>query len=77
MNPRPRPRQSRPRQSRPAQGRPKRPSTYRLAEYLTVAGLAIVLVIVGGLTRAALNARRLAGWDADWLASGPRWSPRR
>jgi hypothetical protein len=49
----------------------------QLAEYLTLAGLAIVLVIVGGLTRAALNARRLAGWDADWLATGPRWSPRR
>jgi hypothetical protein len=42
-----------------------------------VAGLAVTLVIVGGLTVPPLNARRLAGWDADWLATGPRWSPRR
>ena len=25
----------------------------------------------------SLDRRRLAGWDADWLANGPRWSPRR
>jgi hypothetical protein len=49
----------------------------QLAESLAVVGLAVMLVIVGGLTRRALNARRLAGWDADWLATGPRWSPRR
>ena len=49
----------------------------QLAESLAVVGLAVMLVIVGGLTRRALNARRLAGWDAAWLATGPRWSPRR
>ena len=49
----------------------------QLAEDLAVGGLAVMLVTVGGLTRRALNARRLAGWDADWLATGPRWSPRR
>ncbi len=45
----------------------------QLAEELTV----IALVIVGWLIHRRLNARRLAGWDADWLAHGPRWSPRR
>jgi hypothetical protein len=49
----------------------------QLAEELTVITLAVVLVIVGGLVHRRLNARRLAGWDADWLAHGPRWSPRR
>lgn len=42
-----------------------------------VVALAVALTAVGGLTRRALTARRLAGWDADWLATGPRWSPRR
>jgi hypothetical protein len=42
-----------------------------------VAGLALVLAAVGWLTRRSLDRRRLAGWDADWLANGPRWSPRR
>jgi len=42
-----------------------------------VAGLALVLAVVGWLARRALDRRRLAGWDADWLATGPRWSPRR
>ncbi len=42
-----------------------------------VAGLALVLAVAGWLTRRALDRRRLAGWDAEWLASGPRWTPRR
>ena len=42
-----------------------------------VAGLAVVLAAAGWLTRRSLDRRRLAGWDADWLANGPRWSPRR
>jgi hypothetical protein len=49
----------------------------QLAEDLTVIALAVVLVIAGWLIHRRLNARRLAGWDADWLAYGPRWSPRR
>jgi hypothetical protein len=48
-----------------------------LSEVLAVAGLAIVLIVVGGLVHCALVRRRLAAWDADWLANGPRWSPRR
>jgi len=30
-----------------------------------------------GLVRRSLDRRRLSGWDAEWLANGPRWSPRR
>jgi len=42
-----------------------------------VSGLATLLGVVGWLAHRSLNRRRLAGWDADWLATGPRWSPRR
>ena len=48
-----------------------------LAEGLAVFALAVALITVAGLVRWALNRRRLAAWDADWLATGPRWSPRR
>jgi hypothetical protein len=52
-------------------------SRAELAEWLTVTALGITLIVVGKLGRLALDRRRLAGWDADWLATGPRWSPRR
>jgi len=48
-----------------------------LSEVLAVAGLALALIVTGGLVHWALGRRRLAAWDADWLATGPRWSPRR
>jgi heme A synthase len=47
------------------------------AQVLAVAGLAVTLLIVGWATHWALDRRRLAAWGAEWLASGPRWSPRR
>jgi hypothetical protein len=46
-----------------------------IARVLAVAGLAVVLAVVGMAGRWALDRRRLAGWDAEWLAAGPRWSP--
>jgi hypothetical protein len=49
----------------------------QLAAGTALAGLAVVLAAAGWLTRRSLNRRRLAGWDAEWLANGPRWSPRR
>ena len=49
----------------------------QLARELAVGALAVVLIMAGWLTRRALDRRRLAGWDAEWLANGPRWSPRR
>ena len=49
----------------------------QLAAGVAVGGLAVVLAIAGWLVRRALDRRRLCGWDAGWLANGPRWSPRR
>jgi hypothetical protein len=41
-----------------------------------VAALAVVLALAAALARWSLNRRRLAGWDADWEATGPRWTTR-
>jgi hypothetical protein len=49
----------------------------QLAAELATGALAIGLAVAGWLTRRALDRRRMAAWDADWLATGPRWSPRR
>jgi hypothetical protein len=51
-------------------------SQERLAEMLSVVVLAIVLAITGALARWALDKRRMAAWDADWRATGPRWTAR-
>jgi hypothetical protein len=48
-----------------------------IVRVLAVIALAVVLIIVGWAARWALDRRRLAAWDAEWLALGPRWSPRR
>ena len=48
-----------------------------LSEALAVAALAVELITVGAVARWALDRRRLAAWDAEWLSAGPRWSPRR
>jgi hypothetical protein len=52
-------------------------SRAELSGALAVVGLAITLVAVGWLVHRALDRRRLAAWDADWRATGPRWSSRR
>lgn len=49
----------------------------QLAAWVTVGSLAAVLIVAGWLVRSSLDRRRLSGWDAEWLANGPRWSPRR
>jgi hypothetical protein len=49
----------------------------QLARELAAGTLAVVLIVIGWLTRRALDRRRMAAWDADWLATGPRWTPRR
>jgi len=48
-----------------------------LSRVLAVAALAILLIAVGALVHRRLNKRRLAGWDRDWQATGPRWSRQR
>jgi hypothetical protein len=42
-----------------------------------VISLAIMLFAMGWLARRSLDRRRLAAWDAEWLANGPSWRPRR
>ena len=49
----------------------------QLAGAAAVGSLAVALIVAGWLARRSLDRRRLAAWDADWLANGPRWSPRR
>lgn len=48
-----------------------------LNEALAVAGLAVTLIVIGWLAHRMMDRRRLAAWGADWLVTGPRWSPRR
>jgi len=49
----------------------------QLAAGAAVGGLAAALIMAGWLVRRSLDRRRLSGWDTEWLATGPRWSPRR
>jgi hypothetical protein len=49
----------------------------QLARELAAGALAVALVTAAWLTRRLLDRRRMAAWDADWLATGPRWTPRR
>jgi hypothetical protein len=49
----------------------------QLAAGVAVGGLAAALIATGWLVRRSLDRRRLSGWDTEWLANGPRWSPRR
>jgi hypothetical protein len=48
-----------------------------LARALAVAALAVTLIIIGLGGRWALDRHRLTAWDAEWLATEPRWSSRR
>ena len=45
-------------------------------EALGVAASAGVLTLAGALALRVLNKRRMAAWDADWHATGPRWTTR-
>lgn len=45
-----------------------------VAEGLAVAILAVLLTITGLVTRWTLDRRRMAAWDAEWRATGPRWT---
>ena len=49
----------------------------QLAAELAAGSLVIALAVAAWLTRRAFDRRRMVAWDADWLATGPRWSPRR
>ena len=49
----------------------------QLAVGVAVGGLAMLLVMAAWLVRGGIDRRRMAAWDADWLANAPWWSPRR
>jgi len=49
----------------------------QLARELAVGALGIAVAAASWLTRWALDRCRMAAWDADWLATGPRWSRQR
>jgi hypothetical protein len=46
------------------------------AEALGVIASAGVLAIAGALAVWTINKRRMDAWDADWHATGPRWTTR-
>jgi hypothetical protein len=45
-----------------------------LASVLAVMALAAVLWAAGLAVHVAADRRRMAAWDSDWRATGPRWS---
>jgi hypothetical protein len=47
-----------------------------MSRVLAVAAFAVTLIVLGLLARRTLDKRRLAAWDAEWLATGPRWTRR-
>ena len=47
------------------------------AKALAPAALAVLLLGLAWLVRWLMNRRRLAGWEADWALTGPRWTRRR
>jgi hypothetical protein len=46
------------------------------AEGFAVFTLALLLAITGMVARWTLDRRRMAAWDAEWRAAGPRWTTR-
>ena len=45
-----------------------------VAEGFGLVTLAVLLAITGLVTRWTLDKRRMAAWDAEWRATGPRWT---
>lgn len=50
--------------------------TTGFAGALGVIALGVLLAIAGTLACRELDKRRMAGWDAEWRATGPRWTTR-
>jgi hypothetical protein len=47
-----------------------------IGQALGVVASVSVLTVAGGVAIWTLNKRRMAAWDADWRAKGPRWTTR-
>jgi hypothetical protein len=48
-----------------------------IAAIVAVSAAGIAALLLGIAVHCALDRRRLAAWDAEWLATGPRWTTRR
>src|SRR5579875_1552512 len=55
---------------------PAQPVTRDQAAMAGVLVLGAVLAAAAWLAHWLIDRRRMAGWDAQWRAMGPRWSPR-
>jgi hypothetical protein len=53
------------------------PARSDLAATAAVGLLAVLVILAGCAARRALDRCRMAAWDADWLATEPRWTTRR
>jgi hypothetical protein len=42
--------------------------------FIVLSALAMVLLLLKAIARKILDSRRIAAWESDWLAVGPRWS---
>ena len=49
----------------------------RLTAIFAALVVAIIVVCAGLLAHVALDRRRLAGWGAQWRATGPQWTRQR
>jgi len=47
-----------------------------LGQVAGAASVAVLLTLVAVLARRSLDKRRMAGWEADWQSTGPRWTTR-
>ena len=48
-----------------------------LAAVTAPMALGVILLCAESLAMRTVNRRRIAAWDADWQATGPRWTSRR
>lgn len=48
----------------------------KFAATAAVTALAFTTAAAGAMARGSLDKRRMAGWDAEWRATGPRWTHR-
>ena len=48
-----------------------------LVEGAAMTAFAGAFIVIAWVIRRALDKRRMAAWEAEWLANGPRWSSRR
>ena len=58
----------------PAMSKPELSGAIGTGILLALAALAVVVAVATGLARWVLDRRRIASWEAAWLAVGPRWS---